>query len=61
LGNLHNEELNDMHASPNICQVIKSRRIRLVGNVARMGKGEAYTRCWWRHIRERDHLGELRL
>jgi len=33
---LHNEEFNDLY-SPNIIQEIKSRRVRLVGNVARMG------------------------
>ena len=31
---LHNEELNDLYSSPNIIQVIKSRRIRLAGHVA---------------------------
>jgi hypothetical protein len=34
---LHNEELNDLYCSPNIVRVIKSRRMRLVGHVARMG------------------------
>jgi len=34
---LHNEKLNGMYSSPNIIQVIKSRRTRLVGNVARIG------------------------
>jgi hypothetical protein len=33
---LHNEELNDMYSSPNIIQVIKYRRMRWAGNVARM-------------------------
>ena len=28
---LHNEELNDLYSSPNIVQVIKSRRMRWVG------------------------------
>jgi hypothetical protein len=36
---LHNEELNDLYSSPNIIRVIKSRRMRWVGHVARMGKG----------------------
>jgi len=34
---LHNEELNDMYSSPNIVRVIKSRRMRWAGHVARMG------------------------
>jgi len=34
---LHNEELNDLYCSPNIVQVLKSRRIRWAGHVARMG------------------------
>jgi len=33
---LHNEELNDLHCSPNIVRVLKSRRMRLAGHVARM-------------------------
>ena len=35
---LHNEELNDLYSSPNIVREIKSRRIRWVGHVARMGE-----------------------
>jgi len=31
---LHNEELNDLYSSPNIVQVIKSRRIKWAGHVA---------------------------
>ena len=34
---LHNEELNDLYSSPNIVRMIKSRRMRWVGHVARMG------------------------
>jgi len=33
---LHNEELKDLYSSPNIVRVIKSRRMRWVGYVARM-------------------------
>jgi hypothetical protein len=36
---LHNEELNDLYSSRNIIRVIKSRRMRWAGHVARMGKG----------------------
>jgi len=32
---LHNEELNDLYSSTNIVRVIKSRRMRWVGHVAR--------------------------
>jgi len=40
---LHNEELNDLYSSPNIVQVIKSRRMRWAGHLARMGEErEAY-------------------
>jgi hypothetical protein len=33
---LHNEELNDLYSSPNAVRVIKSRRMRWAGHVARM-------------------------
>jgi hypothetical protein len=36
---LHNDELHDLYSSPNIVRVIKSRRMRWTGHVARMGKG----------------------
>ena len=35
---LHNEELNDLYSSPSIVRVIKSRRMRCAGHVARMGE-----------------------
>jgi len=34
---LHNEELKDLYPSPNIVRVIKSRRMRWAGHVARKG------------------------
>jgi hypothetical protein len=37
---LHNEELNGLYLSSNIIRVIKSRKMRWAGHVARMGKGE---------------------
>ena len=35
---LHNEEHNDLYSSPNIVRVIKYRRMRWAGHVARMGE-----------------------
>jgi len=35
---LYNEELNDLYCWPNIVRVIKSRRMRWAGHVARMGE-----------------------
>ena len=35
---LHIEELNDLYYSPNIVRVVKSRRMRRAGHVARMGE-----------------------
>jgi hypothetical protein len=35
---LHKEELNDLYSSLNIIRVIKSRRVRWAGHVARMGE-----------------------
>jgi hypothetical protein len=35
---LHNEELNNLYFLPNIVRVVKSRRMRWVGHVARMGE-----------------------
>jgi hypothetical protein len=53
---LHNEELNDLYSSPNIVRVIKSRRTRWAGHVARMGREEVHTGFWWGNLKERDHL-----
>jgi hypothetical protein len=35
---LHNEEFNDLYSSPTIVRVIKSRRMRWTGHVARRGE-----------------------
>jgi hypothetical protein len=40
---LHNEELHNLYSSPSIIRIIKSRRMRWAGHVARMGeKRNAY-------------------
>jgi hypothetical protein len=40
---LHNMELNDLYCSPTITRVIKSRRMRWAGHVARMEERRGYT------------------
>jgi hypothetical protein len=42
---LHNGELHDLYSSPNIVRVIKSRRMRWAGQVARMGEGRGAYRA----------------
>ena len=37
-GKLHKEELSDLYSSPNIFRVIKSKRMRWEGHVARIGE-----------------------
>ena len=54
---LHNEERNDLYASPNMVRVIKSG-IRWAEHVARMVGREAYTGFWWGNLRERGRLGD---
>jgi hypothetical protein len=55
---LHNEELNDLYSSPNNIPLIKSRRMRWTGHVARMGEKEVHTGLWWGDLKEGDHLGD---
>jgi hypothetical protein len=55
---LHNEELDDLYSSPNVIRVIKSKRMRWAGHVARMGESEGHTRFRWGDLREGYHLGD---
>jgi len=55
---LHNEELNYLYCSPNIVRVIKLRRVRWVGHVARMGEGRDVFRVLVGKPRVREHLGD---
>ena len=57
---LHNEELNDLYSSPNIVRVIKSRRMRWVGHVARMGEERGVYRVLVGTLEEKRPLGRPR-
>jgi hypothetical protein len=59
---LHNEELHNLHASPNIIRVRKSRRLRWEGHVARIeetmlvGKAEGKTPLGRPRLRRDDNI-----
>jgi hypothetical protein len=52
---LHNKELHDLLSSLSIIRIIKSRRMRWAGHVARMGEKRNDIDYWWESQRERDH------
>ena len=55
---LHNEELSDLYSVPNIVRVVKSRRMRWAGHVARMGEGRGVHRVLVGKSEERDQWGD---
>ena len=57
---LHNEELNDLYSSLNIVLVIKSRRMRWVGHVARMGEERGVYRVLVGKLEGKRQLGRPR-
>jgi hypothetical protein len=54
---LHNDELHSLYSSQNIVRIIKSRRMRWAGHVARMG--EVFTGFWLGGPKARDHWEDL--
>jgi hypothetical protein len=56
---LHNDELHSLYSSPNIVGVVKSRKMRWAGHVARMGRGEVFTGFWLGGPKARDHWVDL--
>jgi len=56
---LHNEELNDLYPTPNIVRVIKSRRMRWAGHVARMGEERGVYRVLVGKPEGKIHWGDL--
>jgi hypothetical protein len=60
LRRLHNEELNDLYSSANYMRVIKSRRMRWAGHVARIGEGRGAYRILVGRPEGRRPLGRSR-
>jgi len=59
-GKLHNVELSDLYSLPNIVRVVKSRRMRWEGHVARMGQGRVVHRILVRKPEGKRSLGRPR-
>jgi hypothetical protein len=57
---LHNEELNDLYSLPNIVRVVKLRRMRWVGHVARVGEDRVVHRVLVRKPEGKRPLGRPR-
>jgi hypothetical protein len=57
---LHKEKLNDLYSSPNIVRVIKSRRMRWEGQIARMGEEKGACRVLVGRSEGRRPLGRPR-
>jgi hypothetical protein len=57
---LHNYEFYDLKSSPKVVRVIKSRRMRWVGNEVRMGEGRGVYRILVGNPEEKRPLGRLR-
>jgi hypothetical protein len=57
---LRNEELNDLYSSPNIVRVIKSRKMRWAGHVARKGEERGLYRVFLGKPEGRRPLGRPR-
>jgi hypothetical protein len=52
---LHNEYLPDLYSSPSTITIIKSKRMRWAGHVARMGRRGTCIGYWWECQMEGDH------
>ena len=57
---LHNEELNDLSSLPNIVRVVKSRRMRWAGHVARMGEDRGVHRVLVGKPEGKRQIGETK-
>jgi hypothetical protein len=59
-GKLHNDELHNLHSSQKSVRVIKSRRMRWAGHVARMGEGRGVYRVLVGRLESKRQLGRPR-
>jgi hypothetical protein len=57
---LHNDELHNLYSSSNIVRVIKSRRLKWTGHVARMGEGRGVYGVLVGRPKSKRPLGRLR-
>ena len=55
---LHNEELNDLYSLPSIVRVVKLRRMRWAGHVARMGEDRGVHRVLVGKPEGKSHWGD---
>jgi hypothetical protein len=51
----NNEELRDLYSSPSVIRIIKSRRMKWAGHVARKGGRGTRIDYWWESQRGKDH------
>jgi hypothetical protein len=58
---LHNEEFSDLYSLPNNVRVVKSRRMRWAGHLARMGEGRGVHRVLVGISEGKSPLGRPRL
>jgi hypothetical protein len=58
---MHNEEHCDLYSSPSIIRIIKLRRMRWAGHVARMGRRGTLIDYWWESQRKRDKRDNIRM
>jgi hypothetical protein len=56
---LFNDQLHGLYSSPNFFNVIKSRRMRWAGQVARMRRGEVFTGFLLGSSKGRDHWEDV--
>jgi hypothetical protein len=57
---LHNEELNDLYSLPKVVRVVKSRRMRWAGHVARIGEDRGVHRVLVGKLEGKRSLGSPR-